>query len=100
MGTLVMSRSGVRFSSRAPQSSRSGPIPTTRPRGLQPSTLVLGDDSLHVEAGYASMTRGRMRNHIDAVSAPDPNDPTVELRRALARSTAKESPLELGGRGP
>ncbi len=62
-------------------------------------SLVLGDDSLYAEAGYTSMTRGRLRNHIYAVSAPDPNDPTIELRRALARSAAKQTALELGGRG-
>jgi ATP-dependent exoDNAse (exonuclease V) alpha subunit len=27
-------------------------------------TLVLGDDTLHAEAGYTAMTRGRIRNHI------------------------------------
>jgi conjugative relaxase-like TrwC/TraI family protein len=51
-------------------------------------TLVLGDDTLHAEAGYTAMTRGRLRNHLYAV-ADDAGDPLASVRRALARSTAK-----------
>lgn len=44
-------------------------------------------------------TRGRLRNHIYAVEAPDPNNPTAEIHRALARSAAKQTAIELGSRG-
>jgi conjugative relaxase-like TrwC/TraI family protein len=60
--------------------------------------LVLGDDTLHREAGYTSITRGRERNHVYAVAAPDPSGrPTEELRRALEVSTAKQTAHDRGG---
>lgn len=60
-------------------------------------SLVLGDDTLYAEAGYTSLTRGRLRNHVYAIDAPDPNDRTLPLRRALARSAAKQTAIEMGG---
>jgi len=59
-------------------------------------SLVLGDDTLYAEAGYTSITRGRLRNHVYAVTSPDPDDPLVHLRRALDRSTAKQTALDIG----
>ncbi len=56
-------------------------------------TLVLGDDTLHAEAGYTAMTRGRIRNHLYTV-ADDASDPLASVRRALARSTAKTTAHE------
>lgn len=62
--------------------------------------LVLGDDTLHKEAGYTSITRGRERNHVYAVAAQDPAArPTDDLRRALAVSTAKQTAHDRGGLG-
>lgn len=60
--------------------------------------LVLGDDTLHAEAGYTAMTRGRLRNHLYAVAADDAGDPLAAVRRALARSTAKAMAHEVAGR--
>lgn len=60
--------------------------------------LVLGDDTLHAEAGYTAMTRGRLRNHLYAVRAGDRDDPLADVRRALARSTAKTMAHEVAGR--
>lgn len=60
-------------------------------------SLVLGDDSLYAEAGYTSLTRGRLRNHVYAVAAPDPDEAGLPLRRALARSAAKQTAHEMGG---
>jgi ATP-dependent exoDNAse (exonuclease V) alpha subunit len=60
--------------------------------------LVLGDDTLHAEAGYTAMTRGRFRNHLYAVAADDPGDALAAVRRALARSTAKTMAHEVAGR--
>jgi ATP-dependent exoDNAse (exonuclease V) alpha subunit len=61
--------------------------------------LVLGDETLHREAGYTSITRGRERNHVYAVAAPDVEEPDAELRRGLARSTAKQTAHDQGGIG-
>jgi len=62
--------------------------------------LVLGDDTLHKEAGYTSATRGRERNHVYAVATQEPAArPTEELRRALAVSTAKQTAHDRGGLG-
>lgn len=61
--------------------------------------LVLGDDTLHREAGYTSITRGRERNHVYAVAAPDSDQPTAELGRALAVSTAKQTAHDRGSLG-
>lgn len=62
--------------------------------------LVLGDDTLHREAGYTSITRGRARNHVYAVATQEPAArPTEELRRALALSTAKQTAHDGGGLG-
>ena len=60
--------------------------------------LVLGDDTLHAEAGYTAMTRGRLRNHLYAVAAEGPDDPLSRVRRALAQSTAKTMAHEVAGR--
>lgn len=57
-------------------------------------SLVLGDDSLYAEAGYTSITRGRHRNHVYAVSSTDRHDPEANLRRALDRSAAKQTAIE------
>jgi ATP-dependent exoDNAse (exonuclease V) alpha subunit len=57
-------------------------------------SLVLGDDSLYVEAGYTSIARGRFRNHVYAVAGPDADDPVAEIRRALNRSVAKQAAIE------
>lgn len=62
--------------------------------------LVLGDDTLHKEAGYTSITRGRERNHVYAVAAQEPAArPADDLRRALAVSTAKQTAHDRGGLG-
>jgi len=62
--------------------------------------LVLGDDTLHKEAGYTSITRGRERNHVYAVAAQEPAArPGDDLRRALAVSTAKQTAHDRGGLG-
>lgn len=62
--------------------------------------LVLGDDTLHKEAGYTSITRGRERNHVYAVATQEPAArPTDGLRRALAVSTAKQTAHDRGGLG-
>jgi ATP-dependent exoDNAse (exonuclease V) alpha subunit len=61
--------------------------------------LVLGDDTLHQEAGYTAITRGRERNHVYALTAPEPGQPTADLRRALAQSTAKQTAHDQGGMG-
>lgn len=48
--------------------------------------LVLADDTLYAEAGYTAMTRGRVRNHLYAVTAPGCEQPLAELSRcALPR---------------
>ncbi|MEZ5182201.1 MAG: ATP-dependent RecD-like DNA helicase [Acidimicrobiales bacterium] len=60
--------------------------------------LVLGDDTLHKEAGHTSITRGRERNHVYAVAAQEPEGrPADDLRRALAVSTAKQTAHDRGG---
>jgi len=59
--------------------------------------LVLGDDTLHAEAGYTAITRGRLRNHLYAVTAPEADDPLASLRRGLERSSAKKTALEHAG---
>ena len=51
--------------------------------------LVLGDDTLHAEAGYTAMTRARTRNHLYTVAASEIGEPLADVRRALERSTAK-----------
>jgi len=62
--------------------------------------LVLGDDTLHKEAGYTSITRGRERNHVYAVARQEPAArPADDLRRALAVSTAKQTAHDRGGLG-
>lgn len=62
--------------------------------------LVLGDDTLHKESGYTSITRGRERNHVYAVAAQEPAArPADDLRRALAVSTAKQTAHDRGGLG-
>jgi ATP-dependent exoDNAse (exonuclease V) alpha subunit len=62
--------------------------------------LVLGDDTLHREAGYTSVTRGRDRNHVYSVATQEPAArPTEDLRRALAVSTAKQTAHDRGGLG-
>ncbi|MCZ7525598.1 MAG: relaxase domain-containing protein [Acidimicrobiia bacterium] len=62
-------------------------------------SLVLGDDTLHQEAGYTSITRGRDRNHVYALAAIEPGQPTADLQRALALSTAKQTAHDRGGLG-
>lgn len=62
-------------------------------------SLVLGDDSLYAEAGYTSITRGRLRNHVYVVAGPDTDDPVAEIRRALDRSAAKQTAIEQMGLG-
>ena len=57
-------------------------------------SLVLGDDSLYAEAGYTSITRGRLRNHVYVVASHEPDDPVADLRRALDRSAAKQTAIE------
>ena len=57
--------------------------------------LVLGDDTLHAEAGYTAITRGRLRNQLYAVEAV-PDDLQL-LRRSLARRTAKTTATEQRG---
>jgi len=59
--------------------------------------LVLGDDTLYREAGYTSITRGRERNHVYAVAAPEPDAPTSALHYALTRSAAKQTAHDRGG---
>jgi len=60
--------------------------------------LALGDDTLHKQAGYTAVTRGRERNHVYAVAPQEPNVlATAELRRALEVSTAKEMAHDRGG---
>ena len=62
--------------------------------------LVRGDDTLHKEAGYTSITRGRERNHVYTVAAQEPAARhTDDLRRALAVSTAKQTAHDRGGIG-
>jgi Ti-type conjugative transfer relaxase TraA len=62
--------------------------------------LVLGGDTLHKEAGYTSITRGRERNQVYAVAPQEPDARhTDDLRRALAISTAKEMAHDRGGLG-
>lgn len=56
-------------------------------------SLVLGDDTLYAEAGYTSITRGRLRNHVYVVATHD-DDPVADVRRALGRSTAKQTAIE------
>ena len=51
--------------------------------------LVLGDDTLHAEAGYTAMTRARTRSHLYTVAAGESGDPLADVRRALERTTAK-----------
>ncbi len=62
-------------------------------------SLVLGDETLHQEAGYTSITRGRDRNHVYDIAAPEPGSPAADLQRALARSAAKQTAHERGGLG-
>lgn len=62
-------------------------------------SLVLGDDSLYAEAGYTSITRGRLRNHVYVVASHEPDDPVADLRRALDRSAAKQTAVEQMGLG-
>ncbi len=62
-------------------------------------SLVLGDDSLYAEAGYTSITRGRLRNHVYVVASHEPDDPVADLRRALDRSAAKQTAIEQMGLG-
>ena len=62
-------------------------------------SLVLGDDSLYAEAGYTSITRGRLRNHVYVVASHEPDDPVADLRRALDRSAAKKTAIEQMGLG-
>ena len=60
--------------------------------------LVLGEDTLHMQAGYTAVTRGRERNHVYAVAPQERNVlATAELRRALEISTAKEMAHDRGG---
>jgi ATP-dependent exoDNAse (exonuclease V) alpha subunit len=61
--------------------------------------LVLGDNTLHREAGYTSITRGRHRNHVYALAAIEPGEPTADLQHALALSTAKQTAHDRGGIG-
>ncbi|KAA0233738.1 MAG: ATP-dependent RecD-like DNA helicase [Acidimicrobiales bacterium] len=61
-------------------------------------SLVLGDDTLYVEAGYTSITRGRLRNHVYAVASQEP-DEVAGIRRALDRSAAKQTAIEQMGLG-
>jgi conjugative relaxase-like TrwC/TraI family protein len=62
-------------------------------------SLVLGDDSLYAEAGYTSITRGRLRNHVYVVASHELDDPVADLRRALDRSAAKQTATEQMGLG-
>jgi len=62
-------------------------------------SLVLGDDSLYAEAGYTSITRGRLRNHVYVVASHEPDDPVADIRRALGRSAAKQTAIEQKGSG-
>jgi ATP-dependent exoDNAse (exonuclease V) alpha subunit len=61
-------------------------------------SLVLGDDLLYAEAGYTSITRGRLRNHLYVVASQETDD-LADIRRALDRSSAKETAIEQLGRG-
>src|SRR3546814_11961913 len=62
--------------------------------------LVLGDDTLHKEAGYTSITRGRERNHVYTVAAQEPAArPAADPRRALAVRRAKPTAPHRGGPG-
>lgn len=61
-------------------------------------SLVLGDDTLYAEAGYTSITRGRLRNHVYAVASQDLDD-VAGIRRALDRSAAKQTAIEQMGLG-
>jgi conjugative relaxase-like TrwC/TraI family protein len=55
--------------------------------------LLLGDDTLFAEAGYTGITRGRQRNQLYVVRGED-GDGFDPLRRALARSGAKQTAIE------
>jgi conjugative relaxase-like TrwC/TraI family protein len=61
-------------------------------------SLVLGDDTLYAEAGYTSITRGRLRNHVYVVASQEP-DELAGVRRALDRSAAKQTAIEQMGLG-
>jgi conjugative relaxase-like TrwC/TraI family protein len=56
-------------------------------------SLVLGDDTLYAEAGYTSITRGRLRNHLYVVASQETDD-VADIRRALDRSAAKQTAIE------
>lgn len=60
--------------------------------------LLLGDDTLFAEAGYTGITRGRDRNRLYLVDAPD-HDGIDAVRRALERSGAKHAAVEYEGLG-
>jgi ATP-dependent exoDNAse (exonuclease V) alpha subunit len=61
-------------------------------------SLVLGDDTLYAEAGYTSITRGRLRNHLYVVASQESDD-VADIRRALDRSAAKQTAIEQLGHG-
>lgn len=61
-------------------------------------SIVLGDDTLYAEAGYTSITRGRLRNHVYVVASLEPDD-VAGIRRALDRSAAKQTAIEQLGLG-
>lgn len=70
-------------------------------------TLVLGDETLYREWGYAAMSRGRRSNDLYVVTGRDPErdavggqvarveDPTEEVIRALGRSRAKHLAIDV-----
>ncbi|HZP14695.1 MAG TPA: hypothetical protein VFA96_02645, partial [Nocardioides sp.] len=64
------------------------------------AALVLGGDTLYAEAGYTAITRGRFRNHVYAVAAPESDDRLASLRRGLEQSRAKATALEAPGLTP
>jgi ATP-dependent exoDNAse (exonuclease V) alpha subunit len=61
-------------------------------------SLVLGDDTLYAEAGYTSITRGRLRNHLYVVASQETDD-VADIRRALDRSAAKQTAIDQLGLG-
>jgi conjugative relaxase-like TrwC/TraI family protein len=63
--------------------------------------LLLGSESLFVEAGYTGLSRGRAHNHLYAVASsnelgPDgADDPLAHVRRTLQVSHAKTAAMDL-----
>ena len=67
------------------------------------ATFSFGDDTLSTEAGYTTLSRGRISNELYWVAAEpaeavhDRTDPHGELRRALATSRAQHSATSMLG---